>query len=74
MVTTKCLQLVHSNGNFLKLFLCMMIVGNVNALQLFGQLVWKLLTHPGVTSLMKGTYSHALYFLFNPTDFEERAT
>ena len=74
MVTTKCLQLVHSNGNFLKLFLCMMIVGNVNALQLFGQLVWKLLTHPGVTSLMKGTYRHVLYFLFNPTDFEERAT
>ena len=66
MVTTKCLQLVYSNSSLLKGLVCMMIVRDVNALQLFGQLIMKLLTHPGVSSLMKGTNRHAYIFCLIP--------
>ena len=44
----------------------MMIVRDVNALQLFGQLVMKLSNHPGVTSLMKGTNRHTCIFCLIP--------
>ena len=44
----------------------MMIVGDANALQLFGQLIMKLSNHPSVTSLMKGTNRHAYIFRLIP--------
>lgn len=57
---------MYSNSSLLKGLVCMMIVRDVNALQLFGHLIMKLSNHPGVTSLMKGTNRHAYIFCLIP--------
>lgn len=50
----------------------MMIVGDINALQLFGQLIMKLSNHPDVTVLMKGTNRRAYIFCLIPQTLKRK--